>query len=166
MAKKNEKPVQINSMDDVDKALRLLSECTRRIEKAEAKLAGDVDALKAKADEALQADRAQVQGITAALEAYASENRAQLFAAGRSVKRLMGSFGFKSTPAKLVMDAGYSADDLVELLRENDMEEYIRMSESANVAMLKNCTAEQLAIVHASFESGEAFFVKLAKVTD
>ena len=64
------------------------------------------------------------------------------------------------------MDEGFSPDDLVDLLRENDMEEYIRMSESANVAMLKNCTAEQLAIVHASFESGEAFFVKLAKVTD
>lgn len=165
MAKKPEK-LRIASMDDVDKALRALSECTRRIEKAEAKLAGDVDALKARTDEALQTDRAKVQGITAALEAYASENRAQLFAAGKSVKRLMGSFGFKSTPAKLVMDEGFSPDDLVDLLKDNDMEEYIRVTESANVAMLKNCTAEQLAIVHASFESGEAFFVKLAKVTD
>lgn len=165
MAKKPEK-LRIASMDDVDKALRALSECTRRIEKAEAKLAGDVDALKARTDEALQTDRAKVQGITAALEAYASENRAQLFAAGKSVKRLMGSFGFKSTPAKLVMDEGFSPDDLVDLLKDNDMEEYIRVTESANVAMLKNCTAEQLALVHASMESGEAFFVKLAKVTD
>lgn len=157
---------KIRNMDDVDKALRQLSEHTRRIEQAEARLKGDVDALKSRVDEDLREDRAQVGIITDALESYATANRAELFAAGKQVKRLMGSFGFKATPAKLVMTEGYSRDDLVELLKDANMEEYISVTESANIAMLKSCTSEELAIVHASFVGGESFFVKLAKVTD
>lgn len=160
------KKFKITCMDDVDKALRLLSDCTRRIEQAEAHLKGDVDALKATVDIAVQDDRAQVQAITDALEAYATAHRSELFAAGKSVKRLMGSFGFKALPPKLVMTDGYATDDLVELLKDEAMDDYIRTTESANVAMLKTCTPEQLAMVHAKIETGEAFFVKLAKVTD
>ena len=160
------KKIKITNMDDVDKALRQLSDCTRRLEKADAALKSQVDALKTKADVATADDRAQVQALTDALEAYATAHRDELFAAGKSVKRMMGSFGFKATPAKLVMADGYSTDDLVELRKDADMGEYIRVSESANVAMLKTCTTEQLAIVHASFVTGESFFVKLAKVTD
>ena len=158
--------IKIRNMDDVDKALRQLSECSRRIEQVEAQLKSDVDTMKAVADEELRDDRAQVKAITDALEAYATANRAELFAAGKQVKRLMGSFGFKATPAKLAMDEGYSRDNLVNLLRDADMEEYIRVTEEANINMLKSCTSEQLAIVHASFVTGETFFVKLAKVTD
>ena len=109
------KKIKITSMDDVDKALRLLSDCTRRLEKADAALKSQVDDLKAKADVAAADDRSQVQALTDALEAYATAHRDELFAAGKSVKRMMGSFGFKATPAKLVMADGYSTDDLVEL---------------------------------------------------
>jgi len=161
-----EQKIKIRNMDDVDKALRQLSECSRRIEQAEAQLKGKVDTIKAKADIAVADDRAQIQAVTDALEAYATAHRDELFAAGKSVKRMMGSFGFKATPAKLVMADGYSTDDLVDLLKDADMQEFIRISESANVAMLKTCTTEQLDIVHASFVTGESFFVKLAKVTD
>lgn len=160
------KKINITNMDDVDKALRILSDCSRRIEQAEAVLKKDVDQLKARTDIAAKDDRAQVQAVTEALEEYARQHRDELFAAGKSVKRMMGSFGFKATPAKLCMADGYTTDDLVDLLKEADMEEFIRVTESPNVAMLKACTSEQLAIVHASFVSGESFFVKLAKVTD
>lgn len=163
---KTQKTITIRNMDDVDKALRQLSECTRRIEQAEAQLKGDVDALKARADEEAGDDRALAKAITDALEVYATANRAQLFAAGKQVKRLMGTFGFKESPARLVMDAGYTTDDLVELLKDECMDEYVRVTESANIPMLKNCSTEQLALVHASFAKSETFFVKLAKVTD
>lgn len=69
-------------------------------------------------------------------------------------------FGFRQS-TKLVMDKGYKRAQLVGLLEDAHLDEYIRIKKAADVDALRGCTPDMLALVHARLDSKDDFFIDI-----
>ena len=142
----------IKTAEDAENALKIIGEFQRAIDAAENALKSDT--AQAAADLKMWSD---------ALGRYATENRGLLFKAAKTIKTLFGAFGFRQSTA-LKMDKGYTKDQLVGLLQDAGMDEYVRVKYEPDVEKLRTCTPEQLALVHAKVESRDTFFVEIPEI--
>lgn len=150
----------IKTLEDADHALKRIAEAQRSIDGAKIDLDRQIEELKSAFQHATAEAAADVKLYSDALGRYAQDNRAQLFKDGKTVKRLFGSFGYRASTS-LKMDKGFARAQLVGLLKEQGLAEYIRVKEEADVEKLRTCPPELLALVHARVASLDTFFVEI-----
>lgn len=150
----------ISCLDDADKALARIGELRRLVVRADLNLSAGVDALKAKHQAETEPRTREIDDLTTALSVYAESNRETLFAAQKTLRRPFGSFGFRQS-TRLAMERGYKREQLVGLLEEAGMDEYIRIKKSVDIGALRGCTPEMLTLIHARIASKDEFFVDI-----
>ena len=153
----------IKTAEDAENALRQIGEYQRAIDAAENTLKNDIDALKSAFKHDTAQAAADLKMWSDALGRYATENRGLLFKSAKTIKTIFGAFGFRQSTA-LKMDKGYTKDQLVGLLQDAGMDEYIRVKYEPDVEKLRTCTPKPLALVHAKVESRDTFFVEIPEI--
>lgn len=150
----------ISCVEDADKALARIAELRRLVARADLALSAGVDALKAKHQEETKPKEREIDDLTDALSIYAEINKSALFTTQKTIRRPFGCFGFRQS-TRLVMERGYKRTQLVGLLEEAGMEEYVRLKKTPDIEALRGCTPEMLTLVHARLASKDDFFVDI-----
>jgi phage host-nuclease inhibitor protein Gam len=152
MARYKPTPEKLETLEDVNSALRELGLLEREIETVDAeaqKQIGDIKAAAAKQGEPL---RKKIAELSAKVGAFAEYNRADLFKDKKSIDLTFGVFGFrKSTSIS-------TKKTTVPLLEKLQLDKYIRVEKQPDKEALKELDDESLAQVDAVRKVKDEFF--------
>jgi phage host-nuclease inhibitor protein Gam len=163
MKTKKQNTIVIETRDDADRALQRIGELERFIEGAE-KDAGDaIDLIRERLVDDTDIQRETLAQNEAALEAWATANKEQLFKEPRSMELNWGKIGFRWTPWKIKFLNKLKVKTIVEKLKANKMSRLIRTEESVDKEKALNYDNETLAPLGMKKVHTDEFFYEVKR---
>jgi phage host-nuclease inhibitor protein Gam len=152
MARYKPTPEKLETLEDVNSALRELGLLEREIETIDAgaqKQIGDIKAAAAKQGEPL---RKKIAELSAKIGAFAEYNKADLFKDRKSVDLTFGVFGFRKSTSISVKKT------TVALLEKLLLDKYVRVEKQPDKEAMKEMDDDSLAQVDAVRKVKDDFF--------
>lgn len=153
--------VTINNLDDADKAMKKIGEHQRAIEAANKTLTQTVEAAQAAAKEQSEPHSKGIEELTAAVEAFVKEHRADVLGKAKSKELNHGKFGFRSSTS-IVPRLASGWEGVLKKLKQAGEEAYIRTKEEVNKAAFKGLDKDRLKQLGVKPETKETFFLQAA----
>jgi phage host-nuclease inhibitor protein Gam len=154
------KPIEggkLESLDDVNMALRDIGLIERELEDINTDLNKQTAKLKSDAEKRAKPLKAKIKELTTRVKAYAEYNRDDLFDGRKSIELTFGMFGYrKSTKISI-------RKSTLELLEKLKLNEFIRIKKEPDKEKMAEMSNETLAQVDAVRKVSDAFFCE-AKV--
>lgn len=149
-------PEKIGSVMEADEALREIGLLESELEVIDAKARQKAETISQKAADDGAPARKRIAELTAKINAYAEENKGDLFAEKKSIELVFGSFGFRESTSIVV------GENTIELLKKRGLLTCIRVKEEANKTALAQLDDKALAKVGAERVTKDSFFLKVA----
>jgi phage host-nuclease inhibitor protein Gam len=152
MARYKPTPEKLETLEDVNSALRELGLLEREIESIDAdaqKQLGDIKAAAAKQGEPL---RKKIAELSAKIGAFAEYSRSDLFTEKKSIDLTFGVFGFRKATSISVKKT------TIGLLEKLGLDKYIRIKKEPDKEAMKEMDDESLAQVDAARKTKDEFF--------
>ena len=143
----------IQTIDDADKALFELCELEGKLEEIDTKAEREIAQIREKVTTTGKPIRERIKELNATLKAWASFYKKDLFKEHKSIERPFGTFGYRKSPAKIVI-----TKETIELLKKQGHLDFVRIKEEVDKEALRDFTDEELAAVGASRKIKEEFF--------
>lgn len=164
MAKKEK---NIETYEDVDRQLQLLSKSESFIAKKEAEMNSKIQDVKKRFEEETAEARAQKTMLQSEIEAFCLMNKAD-FLKQRTVKLIHGSIGFRTNPPKVtLLNRKYNLATAIELLKRVFTGKYLRTKEEIDKETIladyasKQLDDQKLAGVGLKVDQEETFFTEI-----
>jgi len=145
-------PEKLESLQDVDTALRNLGLLEREIEKIDADAQKEIGEIKAAAAKTGEPYRARIAETVAKIQAFADYNKTDLFKDKKSVDLTFGVFGYRKSTSISVKKS------TVGLLEKLNLDKYIRTEKQPDKEAMKQMDDEALAQVDAVRKIKDDFF--------
>jgi len=147
--------IVLKTLDDADKTLQKLCEIESQLEAIDNAANEEIAQIKERAATEGKLLRDQHKAYITALEAYAAYNREELFQDRKSLDRPFGTFGYRKAP-----DSIHVSKETADLLKEQGLDEYLRVKIEPDKEAMLALTDDTLALVRASRRSKEDFFIE------
>lgn len=152
--------VVIADLAQAEGVLAELAEIDRSLELAKAAMNEEIDRAKATGRAAAEPLEARRKELAIALEAFATHNKAQLFAKKKSLDLGFGVIGFRlATRLKTVAKATWG--QVLEALQSYKYEKAIRIKVEVDKDAMKDWPAERLATVGVTRETSDEFYIEI-----
>lgn len=143
---------KLNSLDDVDLALKEIGMAEKELEAIDAKAAKEIAVIKERAAKEGEDLRRKVQDTAAKIAAYAEYNKGELFKDKKSVELTFGMFGYRKSTSIHVKKT------TLELLKKLGFTGCIRLKEEPDKEAMSNLSDEELKTVDACRKIKDDFF--------
>ncbi|MDR2049003.1 MAG: host-nuclease inhibitor Gam family protein [Treponema sp.] len=152
MARYKPTPEKLETLEDINSALRELGLLEREIEAIDAEAQKHIGELKAAAAKQGEPMRKKIAELSAKVGAFAEYNKADLFKDRKSVDLTFGVFGFRKSTSISVKKT------TVGLLEKLGLTQYLRIEKQPDKEALKEMNDESLAQVDAVRKVKDEFF--------
>lgn len=143
---------KLESLDDVNLALRDIGLMEKELDAIDAKAAKDIAEIKTKAAKDGEELRKEIATTAAKIQAYAEYNKAELFKDKKSVDLSFGKIGFRQSTKISVKKT------TLELLKKLGFKSCVRIKEECDKDAMGNMTDEELKSVDAARKVSNDFF--------
>ena len=143
---------KLESLDDVNLALRDIGLMEKELDAIDAKAAKDIAEIKTKAAKDGEDLRKDIATTAAKIQAYAEYNKAELFKDKKSVDLSFGKIGFRQSTKISVKKT------TLELLKKLGFKSCVRIKEECDKDAMGNMTDEDLKSVDAARKVSNDFF--------
>lgn len=143
---------KLESLDDVNLALRDIGLMEKELDAIDAKAAKDIAEIKTKAAKDGEELRKDIATTAAKIQAYAEYNKAELFKDKKSVDLSFGKIGFRQSTKISVKKT------TLELLKKLGFKSCVRIKEECDKDAMGNMTDEDLKSVDAARKVSNDFF--------
>lgn len=143
---------KLESLDDVNLALRDIGLMEKELDAIDAKAAKDIAEIKTKAAKDGEELRKEIATTAAKIQAYAEYNKAELFKDKKSVDLSFGKIGFRQSTKISVKKT------TLELLKKLGFKSCVRIKEECDKDAMGNMTDEDLKSVDAARKVSNDFF--------
>ena len=143
---------KLESLDDVNLALRDIGLMEKELDAIDAKAAKDIAEIKTKAAKDGEELRKEIATTAATIQAYAEYNKAELFKDKKSVDLSFGKIGFRQSTKISVKKT------TLELLKKLGFKSCVRIKEECDKDAMGNLSDEDLKSVDAARKVSNDFF--------
>ena len=143
---------KLESLDDVNLALRDIGLMEKELDAIDAKAAKDIAEIKTKAAKDGEELRKEIATTAAKIQAYAEYNKAELFKDKKSVDLSFGKIGFRQSTKISVKKT------TLELLKKLGFKSCVRIKEECDKDAMGNLSDEDLKSVDAARKVSNDFF--------
>lgn len=143
---------KLNSLDDVNIALKDIGLAERELDAIDAKAAKEIAAIKERAAHEGEDLRKTIADTSAQIAAYAEYNKAELFKTAKSIKLGFGQFGYRKSSRISVKKTTLG------LLKKLGFDGCVRIKEEPDKDAMSNLTDDQLKTVDAIRKVSNDFF--------
>ena len=143
---------KLESLDDVNLALRDIGLMEKELDAIDAKAAKDIAEIKTKAAKDGEELRKEIAATAAKIQAYAEYNKAELFKDKKSVDLSFGKIGFRQSTKISIKKT------TLELLKKLGFKNCVRIKEECDKDAMGNMTDEDLKSVDAARKVSNDFF--------
>lgn len=150
----------IADLAQAEGVLAELAEIDRSLELAKAAMNEEIDGAKATARAAAEPLEARRKELVIALEAFATHNKAALFAKKKSLDLGFGVIGFRLA-SRLKTVAKTTWGQVLEALKSYGFTEAIRVKEEVDRDVMRDWPAERLATVGVTRETADDFYIEI-----
>lgn len=154
--------VVVESREDADRCLQRIGHLERFIEDAENDAEADIERVRSGLLKQTAGHRDALDANVKALEAWATEYKAELFQEPRSLELNWGRVGFRWTPWKIGFGK-LKVETIIEKLRAHRLAQLIRTTESVDRDRAVEYDAEILAKVGLKKTRRDEFFYEVKK---
>lgn len=147
----------IESVEDIEGAVKLIGEAQAEIDQIAGKAKVDMNKIKAGVETDLRVYNEFVKGATEKVEKYCNENRG-IFGDKKSMKTVYGDFGFKAS--KVVE----TSEKTLAKIKKIGLDHLVSIKETIDKAAIKKLDAPTLKRIDARIVDNETFFIKPAKL--
>jgi phage host-nuclease inhibitor protein Gam len=168
MAKREKKVVHMGvSSEEMEQAFTEYATCDAKLQKTNATMDVEITRIRNKYADAIAALQESKDKAFDVIQAYAIDNKAELFARKKSLETVHGTFGFRTGTPKLKLLKGFTWASVTNLLKEY-LPTYVRVTEEAAKDKLladrdNEKVAEYLVKVGVAVIQEESFFVEPKK---
>lgn len=168
MAKREKKVVHIGvSSEEMEQAFTDYATSDAKLQKINATMDVEITRIRNKFADSIAALQESKDKAFDVIQAYAIDNKAELFARKKSLETVHGTFGFRTGTPKLKLLKGFTWASVTNLLKEY-LPTYVRVSEEAAKDKLladrdNEKVAEYLVKVGVAVIQEESFFVEPKK---
>lgn len=148
----------ISSQDDADKALQRIGQLTASIAGLELDANKKLDEIREQLVKDSAEQREALAINEAALEAWATKNKAELFTEPRSLELNWGTVGFRLTPWKILTIGRVKTETIIEKIRAAKLTQLIRPKYEIDRKKALNYSAEDLARCGLRKKQSDEFF--------
>ncbi|MDR0878961.1 MAG: host-nuclease inhibitor Gam family protein [Treponema sp.] len=154
MARYKPTPEKLETLEDVDSALREIGLLEREIESIDGEAQKQIGVIKAAAAKQGEPLRKKIAELSAKISAFAEYNKGDLFKDKKSVDLTFGVFGFRKSTSISVKKT------TVALLEKLHLDKYNRVEKQPDKEIMKDMDDESLAQVDAVRKTKDEFFCK------
>ena len=159
MARVKPKTEVIADLKQADAAMQELASLERKAAEINAEMNERIDLAKANAAKEVAPIVQRAKELRASMTIFATLNKADLFKKKRSMETTFGTFGFRKS-TMLTTLKGFKLADVLERLKELDLNEAITIKASVNKDALRAWTDEKLETVGIKRKTTDEFFIE------
>lgn len=148
---------KINTLDDVDMALKEIALAERELETIDGQAQKEMAVIKENALKAGEPHRTKISELSALIGAFAEYNRGELFTDKKSIELTFGVFGFRKSTSISVKKT------TLDLLKKLQMFQFIRIKEEPDKDKMSDLDDEALSTVDAVRKIKDDFFCEANK---
>jgi len=146
---------ELESLADVDKALKELCALEAEIERIDSEADKQIAAIKAKAAEAGKGLRERVKEVSATIKAFCDYHKGEYFKDKKSLDLAFGTIGYRLTPPSVSI-----TKQTLPLMKQLGLVGYIRVKEEVDKEALLSLDDETLAQIEAVKKQKNEFFIQ------
>ncbi|WP_304223049.1 host-nuclease inhibitor Gam family protein [Gracilinema caldarium] len=146
---------ELQSLADVDKALKELCALEAEIERIDSEGEKQIAAIKAKTAEAGKDLRERVKEISATIKAFCDYHKGEYFKDKKSIDLAFGTIGYRLTPPSISI-----SKQTLPLMKQLGMAGYIRIKEEVDKEALLTLDDDILAQIEAVKKQKNEFFIQ------
>ncbi len=165
MARKRiEDEARLETWEDVDKALEEIAICEIRISEIEGDMNIKINDIKKEHNTVAQIHKEKISENEKLIKKFVTKNKSEID--GKTKKLNFGSTGFRKSQSVSIPRGEDKKKAIIKQLRNNDMEDCIKVEESINKDILKKYNEDKIVKVGASLTTKDTFWyeVDLQKV--